>query len=117
MSCFKANTFDFVLDKGTLDAIVCQEGYQVATPTFLQEVFRVLKLGGSYVLISHGDPSTRLLYLCNLELSWEVNCYWSRTNGTSFHKGPFSASDKDKMKELCCLREAVFIYKCSKTEK
>lgn len=60
----------------------------------VMSLFRVLKDSGSYVLISHGDPASRLDYLCSAELNWEVSCYWIRTDDSGVYKGPFSTTDK-----------------------
>ncbi|KAK9820533.1 hypothetical protein WJX72_011375 [[Myrmecia] bisecta] len=47
--------WDLVLDKGTLDAVDCGG----ATSTVLQEVVRVLKQAGWYILVSCRDPAWR----------------------------------------------------------
>jgi ubiquinone/menaquinone biosynthesis C-methylase UbiE len=46
--------FDFVLDKGTLDALVCGEDEKQVK--MLEEIERVLKYNGIYFCISHGPP-------------------------------------------------------------
>ena len=53
--------FDCVIDKGTLDAIMC--GADPAPPAHLiMEMHRVTKIGGHFCIITHGEPETRLNY-------------------------------------------------------
>ena len=51
---FKDGTFDAVLDKGLLDAMVCSDGSKGNIDTMLTEIFRVLSPTGVYICISHG---------------------------------------------------------------
>ena len=43
-----------------------------AVEQYLREVFRVLKMGGSFILITHGTPDTRLMYLEDEHLQWSI---------------------------------------------
>ena len=52
------NSFDLIIDKSTIDAILCGEKPYVNTAKMLKECQRVLKVGGSYVAISHGLSET-----------------------------------------------------------
>lgn len=52
-------SFDAVLDKGTIDGIMCSEDYLVTAHRVIMEVFRVLKLGGIYLLVSYSSPTNR----------------------------------------------------------
>jgi SAM-dependent methyltransferase len=56
-------SFDAVLDKGTLDAIVCGCGADHKSRALVAEAARVLKHGGAFVLITYGAPARRLGYL------------------------------------------------------
>jgi ubiquinone/menaquinone biosynthesis C-methylase UbiE len=58
---FEDNSFDCVIDKGTLDAIMC--GNDPLPPAnLIKEMFRVTKKGGNFCIITHGEPETRLKY-------------------------------------------------------
>lgn len=70
---FCSDTFDLVLDKGTLDAIMCSKDLEIPIK-MLQEMFRVTKVNGNVCIISYAKPETRVnlfieaLYGMNYEL-------------------------------------------------
>ncbi|XP_078159106.1 uncharacterized protein LOC144554666 isoform X2 [Carex rostrata] len=74
MSAFEDNSFDAVIDKGTLDSIMCGNDSQVNATKMLKEVHRVLKERGIYIMITYGDPSYRLGLLTDLNL-WNINIH------------------------------------------
>jgi len=58
---FPDETFDVVVDKGTMDSLLCGE------------ISRVLKPNGCFVIISYGVPDNRLNYLEKEDIySWSV---------------------------------------------
>jgi ubiquinone/menaquinone biosynthesis C-methylase UbiE len=52
----KDDEFDYVIDKGTLDALMC--GSKLGT-VLIKEMLRVLKPKGRLIIISHGSPEMR----------------------------------------------------------
>eukprot|EP00924_Labyrinthula_sp_SR-Ha-C_P003201 maker-scaffold_15-snap-gene-2.27-mRNA-1 protein AED:0.02 eAED:0.03 QI:247/0/0.66/1/0.5/0.33/3/1065/219 len=71
---FEDEHFDAIIDKGTLDSILCGEGSTNNAAMTLKECIRVLKPGGKYICISYGTPDNRLGYLeAQGELNWEVS--------------------------------------------
>ena len=52
MSQFEDETFDIVIDKSTIDSILCTRQGNLNVAIMLKECQRVLKTGGSYVAIS-----------------------------------------------------------------
>jgi ubiquinone/menaquinone biosynthesis C-methylase UbiE len=58
---FEDNYFDCVVDKGTLDAIMCGND-PVPPGNLIKEMYRVTKKGGHFCIITHGEPETRLNY-------------------------------------------------------
>jgi EEF1A lysine methyltransferase 4 len=72
---FADETFDAVVDKGTMDSILCGEGSTANVAKMCQEIYRVLKPNGVYVVISYGVPDNRLSYLENKELNWNVTMH------------------------------------------
>ncbi|KAI5059705.1 hypothetical protein GOP47_0026024 [Adiantum capillus-veneris] len=73
MSSFADHEFDFVIDKGMLDSLMCGSSAQLSAAKMLEEVRRVLKPGGGYMLITYGDPRVRLPHLKTQESNiWTV---------------------------------------------
>ena len=56
-------SFDAVLDKGTLDCLLCGESSTANTAKYMSEVSRVLKPGGLFLVVTYGSPENRLSYL------------------------------------------------------
>jgi len=69
---FPDGIFNVVIDKGTLDSILCGEGSTHNAQKTLSEVSRVLSPTGYYLCISHGQPAYRLTYLQRQEFGWNV---------------------------------------------
>ncbi|CDO98708.1 unnamed protein product [Coffea canephora] len=74
MNAFEAGSFDAVVDKGTLDSILCGNNSQENAAKMLQEVGRVLEDRGIYLLITYGAPNYRLHLLRN-SCSWTIKLH------------------------------------------
>ncbi|KAL8151289.1 hypothetical protein V2J09_021097 [Rumex salicifolius] len=74
MSSFQTGSFDAVIDKGTLDSILCGNNSRVNATMMLEEVERVLKDKGVYILITYGAPSFRLPLLKD-SCSWTIKLH------------------------------------------
>lgn len=88
MSCFSNELFDSVIDKGTLDSLMCGASAPLSAASMLEEVSRVLKPGGVYMLITYGDPRLRVPHLNLPHYNWTVTLYiiprpGFETSGTS----------------------------------
>jgi len=70
---FKDETFDCVVDKGTLDAILCGSDSAKNAGQMLAECQRVLKKGGFFFIITYGQPQSRLNYLEKSRYKWKVS--------------------------------------------
>jgi len=68
-------SFNVVVDKATLDSILCGEGSTHNSQKMLSEISRVLRPNGVYIAVSHGQPSYRLTYLQRPEFGWTVKIY------------------------------------------
>jgi len=64
------SSFDLIINKGTMDSILCSNGALTNTKTMMQECSRVLKNHGSMVTVSHGKSDDRLMYFENEEQWW-----------------------------------------------
>ena len=54
--------FDLIVDKSTIDALLCGENAYLSVALMLAECQRVLKTGGFYVAISYGTPDARTFH-------------------------------------------------------
>ncbi|PSR97853.1 Methyltransferase-like protein [Actinidia chinensis var. chinensis] len=63
MSAFQTGSFEAVVDKGTLDSLLCGSNSRLNATKMLEEVGRVLKDKGVYILITYGAPIYRLRLL------------------------------------------------------
>ncbi|GMY28011.1 EEF1A lysine methyltransferase 4 [Fagus crenata] len=70
MSAFQTGSFDAVFDKGTLDSLLCGNDSRQNAVKMLEEVWRVLKDKGVYILITYGAPIYRLHLLRD-------SCLWT----------------------------------------
>ncbi|GAB5366592.1 hypothetical protein AAMO2058_001156400 [Amorphochlora amoebiformis] len=57
---FSEYSFDLVIDKGTLDALVCSNDMLPTIRKIISEAWRVLRTGGCLVVITYGSPNTRM---------------------------------------------------------
>jgi len=74
MSAFPTGSFDAVIDKGTLDSLLCGHNSQLNAGKMLEEVWRVLKDKGVYILITYGAPTYRLRLLRDSGL-WTIKLH------------------------------------------
>ncbi len=65
MSDFKQGEFNIVIDKGTLDSILCGDNSEPNALKMLSEIYRVLSPNGIYICISYGDEEHRFKYFVN----------------------------------------------------
>lgn len=75
LSSFDNCSFDCVIDKGTLDAIMCVVGGPYNVGLMIAEISRVLKPGGIYMLITTGNPQSRFPLLNTNTFGWHVTLY------------------------------------------
>lgn len=66
------NYMNLVIDKGTLDCIICGPNNYINIMRMLEHIYRILVPGGVYICISHGKPETRCTFLSNPKFNWEV---------------------------------------------
>ena len=59
---YEDGTFDAVVDKGTIDSILCGDGSGPNADQVLSEIYRVLSPTGVYICVTYGLPEQRLGY-------------------------------------------------------
>ncbi|KAJ4455533.1 putative protein kinase domain protein [Paratrimastix pyriformis] len=69
---YPSEAFEAVIDKGTVDAIVCGEDKDLAMAELAHEVLRVLTPGGVFICISCVEPAYRFKYFQRVEFPWTV---------------------------------------------
>jgi ubiquinone/menaquinone biosynthesis C-methylase UbiE len=77
---YENESFDICLDKGVMDAIMCERGdvWKVAPEVaeavdkMCSEISRILKPGGSYIYITFGQPHFRKPLLELPKYNWNV---------------------------------------------
>ena len=89
---FKDETFDCVIDKSTIDALLCGEHSFMNVALMTKEISRVLKTGGIYFIISYGSPDNRMMHLERDHLAFDIQIYTIKKqdddeNGEKVHYG------------------------------
>ncbi|CAL9764046.1 unnamed protein product [Musa acuminata subsp. burmannicoides] len=87
MSFFDDDSFDCVIDKGTLDSLMCGVDATLSASRMLEEVNRLLRPGGIYMLITYGDPSVRIPRLNQPGCNWNIILYIIPRPGFQSHGG------------------------------
>jgi len=65
-----SESFTCILDKACLDCVTCSDQYGKKTQQYLENLYRILAPGGTYLCVSHGRPETRLPQLSTFK--WQV---------------------------------------------
>ena len=68
-------TFDLIIDKSTIDALLCGDHSYMIVAKMLKEISRVLKTGGYYIIISYGQPENRMIHLERDHLAFDIQIY------------------------------------------
>ncbi|KAI3469224.1 hypothetical protein Pfo_025887 [Paulownia fortunei] len=85
MSAFDTRSFAAVIDKGTLDSLLCGHNSRHNAAKMLEEVWRVLKDKGVYILITYGSPVYRLPLLKDLTWTIKLHVIGKLQSGNSSH--------------------------------
>ena len=68
---YESNMFDLIIDKSTMDALLCGDDAFINLSLMLKECWRVLKVGSVYLGISYGSPENRRLHYQSPHLSFK----------------------------------------------
>eukprot|EP00340_Litonotus_pictus_P007048 CAMPEP_0170519522 /NCGR_PEP_ID=MMETSP0209-20121228/4907_1 /TAXON_ID=665100 ORGANISM="Litonotus pictus, Strain P1" /NCGR_SAMPLE_ID=MMETSP0209 /ASSEMBLY_ACC=CAM_ASM_000301 /LENGTH=320 /DNA_ID=CAMNT_0010805427 /DNA_START=48 /DNA_END=1007 /DNA_ORIENTATION=- len=102
---YSDNSFDLVVDKSTIDAILCGESSFINVSKMIKEVDRVLKVNGIYMIISYGQPENRLFHLEREHLNFDTTVY-------TIKKDYQIEDDEEFEKEK--FEKTHFVYVCKK---
>lgn len=121
LSYFDNCSFDSVIDKGTLDAIMCVAGGPYNIAMMLAEITRIMKPGGIYMLVSFASPSLSLPLLNRDAFGWSIDPYIITKQGSSTGgQNPYSEpvlldSDGAHANNLTLEGlDSLYIYMCTK---
>lgn len=127
MSFFPDDSFDSVIDKGTLDSLMCGTDAPISASQMLGEVSRLLKPGGLYMLITYGDPTVRMPHIHQPVYNWKIELYiiprpgFQRPAGSTAsrsHLEPVPLTEKGLLPADYVLEDpdSHFIYVCKKID-
>jgi EEF1A lysine methyltransferase 4 len=108
---FPDGVFGVVLDKATLDSVLCAEGSLTLASKCLSEISRVLSPEGTFVCVSHGQPANRMEILERPEYGWTVTVATVPKPMWKLMKEPSASGDSDDN------RVYHYIYICKKRAK
>ncbi len=75
---YEDQTFDLIIDKSTIDALLCGDYSFLNVAIMIKETQRVLKTGGVYMIISYGQPENRLFHLVIIYINYSYSLYLYR---------------------------------------
>ncbi|XP_050387751.1 uncharacterized protein LOC126804039 [Argentina anserina] len=128
MSFFPDESFDGIIDKGTLDSLMCGNDAPISATQMLGEVSRLLKPGGAYILITYGDPQVRMPHLSRPVYDWNTVLYiqpkpgFQRPEGCSSSRKsylePVPVTENGSLPAEFALEDpdSHFIYVCKKKD-
>ena len=65
--------FDIIIEKSTIDGMLCGSNAYKKVAILLKECQRTLKTGGVFISVSFGQPQTRELHFKRPHLGMELN--------------------------------------------
>ena len=69
---YKKEIFDLIVDKATMDTVLCNEKGLLDVTIMTKEISRVLRTDGIYLILSFGKPEDRIIHLQREHLSFEI---------------------------------------------
>ena len=67
------NCFDLIIDKALMDSLLCSDDAIRKVTIMIRNMYRILKSGGTYIVISHGTPISRLGLFTPPGINWVPN--------------------------------------------
>jgi ubiquinone/menaquinone biosynthesis C-methylase UbiE len=65
-------SFDLVIDKSTIDSLMCSDNPLMNVGRMVDECYRVLVPNGIYFVLSYAAPATRYEHITREHVSWNV---------------------------------------------
>jgi hypothetical protein len=70
MKDFVNGEFNIVIDKGTLDSVLCGDNSVPNGEKMIKEVYRILASNGVFICITYGDEDHRKSFFVNIKLKF-----------------------------------------------
>ena len=101
---YEDNFFDLIIDKSTMDALLCGDESFLNVAIMTKEIQRVLKISSVYMIISYGLPENRLMHLEREHLAFEISIYTIKKEINE------DGQDKDKVFYYFICRFIMYIF-------
>ena len=72
---FQDESFPYIIDKSLIDTVLCCKNSEVTTFSLIQEMYRVLAPGGTYVTFSLHSEDEILDYFTFDEFEWAISTF------------------------------------------
>lgn len=101
------NKYDVIIDKGTLDSILCSEGSSQNAIKAIRNIYKSLNNNGRYICISYGIPDYRSQYF-ETDFTWTLEIH-------KILKGMIETTNTTPEESPKNLLNYHYIYICHKT--
>lgn len=105
---FDDNAFDCAIDKAVLDSICCSS--RKRTWDYCHEVFRVLKEGGKWIIVSQAPPNERLEFFFNKDNEFGPIIAFDYTVTLTYDH----LNEKSRLQEEDTVDGYFYVYVCTK---
>jgi len=107
---FPDDCFHVVFDKATFDTIVSSSQAYLRAQTVLSEIYRVLRPGGIYLMVSHSGPWRRVQFLTKDKTRpWQIQV--AKLEGSSFSS--IGSCDGEEVEDEA-KKTFFYVYLCQK---
>lgn len=124
---YEDNCFDIVVDKGTYDALACDEKDKTMIRNLFREMLRVTKKGGAVAIITNGIPQKRLKDFEEFSEGFDTKLEYSKVElsrmsqiinimRSKFKDKPLTHIMKDPEMLQYCMKELARIEKIKKED-
>ena len=115
---YKKEIFDLIIDKATMDTVLCTDNALLNITKMTKEISRALKTGGVYLVLSYGRPDERLIHLRRDHLAFDIKIckiVKSEKNGKINYDLSIQDEDDEEINENAKEEKRVhYAYVCKK---
>ena len=115
---YKKEIFDLIIDKATMDTVLCTDNALLNITKMTKEISRALKTGGVYLVLSYGRPDERLIHLRRDHLAFDIKIckiVKSEKNGKINYDLSIQEEDDEEINENAKEEKRVhYAYVCKK---